>query len=263
MLIKAENDLDMAYLSLKQLLELYDATDFVVESPEILPMPETDSTEDHTKIFDDASTRLPQILGAELRVESARKSLAIARGAYYPSFSLRFSIASSYSSSRERVVFQDGRPVAGQDGSPLFERYPFWEQFDDNRNTGLGFSLSIPIFNALRVRYNVKSAKLNVRNYELELQRTKNTLYKEIQQAQADAGGQLKNYYATQKNVEAMQESFRYTEKKFDVGAVTSTDYVVAKNNLFKAQSDNIQAKYQYVFKMKVLDFYKGLAIVL
>ena len=262
-LIKSENDLEIAYLSLKQLLELYDAPDFTVVAPEILPMPGTEPIGGHEKIFDEASTRLPQILGAELRVESAKKSLAVARGAYYPSLSLRFSIASSYSSSRERFVFKDGNPVVGPDGNSLVERYPFWEQFNDNRNTCLGFSLSVPIFDALRVRYNVKNAKLNVRNYELELQRTKNTLYKEIQQARADANGQLKNYHATQKNVEAMRESFRYTEKKFDVGAVTSTDYVVAKNNLFKAQSDNIQAKYSYVFKMKILDFYKGLPITL
>ena len=248
----AKNNLEINYITLAQLLELPGTQDFVVARPQLPELPsEFGESTSLQGVYENALSFQPIVKGAELRLESARKYLSIANGQYYPSLSLSASLSSRYSNTN-------------MDPSTGYQRaFPFWEQWSNNQSTGISLNLSIPIFSGLQVRSDVRNAKLNVRTYELELQRTKNNLYKEIQQAQADAKGQLKNYHASQKNVEAMRESFRYTEKKFDVGAVTSTDYVVAKNNLFKAQSDNIQAKYQYVFKMKILDFYKGLQITL
>jgi outer membrane protein len=248
----AKNNLDINYITLTQLLELPDARNFAIAKPQLPELPsEFGESTSVQGIYENALSFQPTVKGAELRLESARRYLSIAKGQYYPSLSLSASISSRYSNTN-------------MDPSTGYQRaFPFWDQWSNNQNTGVSLNLSIPIFSGLQIRSEVKNAKLNVRTYELDLQRTKNNLYKEIQQAQADAAGQLKNYHASQKNVEAMRESFRYTEKKFDVGLVTSTDYVVAKNNLFKAQSDNIQAKYQYVFKMKILDFYKGLQITL
>lgn len=88
-------------------------------------------------------------------------------------------------------------------------------------------------------------------------------LYKEIQQANNDAFAFYERYLASERNVKAMEESFRYVQQKFDVGALNTTDYSVAKANLFKAQSEYFQSKYQYVFQLKILDFYKGKPISL
>lgn len=240
-LVKAQNELRTAYLILKQLLELNDENSFDVTIPEILTLPES-FNENLQAIYNEALNIMPEIKGSELRLKMAEKGLDIARGSYFPSLSLSASVNTRYSSAHD---------------------YSFWKQFREERGETVGIGLSIPIFGGLQTRTQVKNAKLSITHYNLELQRTKNELYKSIQQAQIDASGYLKSYQAAQKNVDAIKEAFYYTEKKFEAGSVTSTDYTVAKNNLFKAESDLIQAKYQYIFKVKILDFYKGLAITL
>jgi len=102
-----------------------------------------------------------------------------------------------------------------------------------------------------------------VMSKELDVQNTKNALRKEIEQAYTNAVAALKKYMASNKAVESMQEAFRYTEEKFNVGMVNSVEYNQAKNNLTKAQSDLAQAKYDYIFRTKILDFYNGIPIQL
>ncbi|MDR1056154.1 MAG: TolC family protein [Prevotellaceae bacterium] len=255
-LIRAQNDLAIAFVSLKQLLELNAENDLDIITPEILSVPEDFNDEGLEKIYQHALLTQPDIKSSQLRLESAEKTLAIAKGAYYPTLSFSASYNTMYSNSPIGIdtTVMPYRPMPS---------HSIWKQFREKHGEMIAFNLSIPIFRGLQIRTQVKNARLNIRNYELELQKTKNTLYKSIQQAQTDAMGYLKSYQASVKNVGAIKEAFRYTEKKFNVGSVTSTDYIVAKNNLFKAESDVIQAKYQYIFKMKILDFYKGLPIKL
>jgi outer membrane protein len=92
----------------------------------------------------------------------------------------------------------------------------------------------------------------------LNLENEKNILFKEIQQASTDALAALKKYYATTKSLSALQESFRYTEQKFGLGMVTTLDYTTAKTRLAKAETELLQSKYDFIFKTKILDFYKG-----
>ena len=258
-IVKAENDLDMAYLNLKQMLELYDAPDFKITSPEILTVP--DPGENRTdNIFSDAVDRMPEVKSAQLQVESSKKSLDIASGGLYPTLGMFAYYSSAYSSAGKKV--ENTKTSDGRD-TVVIVNAPFGYQMKENNNLRIGLSLSIPIFNGLQARTGVKNAQLGVKNSELNLQKVKNTLYKDIQQASADVQAQYKNYAASQKNVDLMTESFRYSETRLDVGAITSTDYIVAKNNLFKAKSDCVQAKYQYIFQLKILDFYKGLVIKL
>ena len=102
---------------------------------------------------------------------------------------------------------------------------------------------------------------MNVENYQYQLEATKKQLYKNIQQAYTDAVASLKKFNVSIKAVASTEESFRYTEQKFNVGMVTSVDYNAAKTQLLSAQSGMSQAKYEYVFKTKVLDFYKGIPL--
>jgi outer membrane protein len=111
------------------------------------------------------------------------------------------------------------------------------------------------------VNRNISNTKLAVENSLYSLEGTKKQLYKDIQQAYADASAALKKYNASQKAVNSMEESFRYTEQKFNIGMVTPVDYNASKTQLLKAQSDLAQSKYEFVFKTKVLDFYRGIPL--
>ena len=139
----------------------------------------------------------------------------------------------------------------------------FEEQLKNNKNFGLGFSMNIPILNGWQVNKNILNSKLAVENSQYTLEGTRKELYKDIQQAYSDAVAALKKYYASAKAVESTEESFRYTEQKFNVGMITPVDYNAAKTQLLNSQSEMSQSKYEYIFKTKVLDFYKGLPLTL
>ena len=115
----------------------------------------------------------------------------------------------------------------------------------------------------MMVSTNISNAKLGVMNNELALETAKMDLYKSIQQAYADAKAARRKYLATETALVSMQESFKYTEEKFEVGMVNTVDYNIEKTRLTNTQSDLLQAKYDYIFKMKVLDFYRGIPIKL
>jgi outer membrane protein len=127
----------------------------------------------------------------------------------------------------------------------------------------LGLSLSIPILSGRVISTNIRNAALGVRQAEIDMKSRQQALYKDIQQANNDALSAFERYRATLQNTKSMEESFRYVQQKLDVGMLNGTDFTVAKTNLFRAQSDNLQAKYQYVFQLKILDFYRGIPITL
>ncbi len=141
--------------------------------------------------------------------------------------------------------------------------YPFADQMKDNLSTTLSLGLRIPIFNGWMASTNISNAKLSVMNSQLALETQRNNLYKQIQQSYADAVAARKKYLATQQALVSMEESFMYTEQKFEVGLVNTVDYNAAKNRLTQTQSDLLQAKYDYIFKMKILDFYRGISLAL
>ena len=125
----------------------------------------------------------------------------------------------------------------------------------------VGISLSIPIFNRFATRNRIRSARLQRDNYALQLENTKKTLYKEIQQAWYNASAAESKYASSEVATAASQASFELTSKKYENGTATAVAYNEAKQNLLKAQSDELQAKYEYIFRSKILDFYKGIEI--
>lgn len=127
----------------------------------------------------------------------------------------------------------------------------------------MGFGLSIPIFNNWRSNTSIRNARLNVKNSEIELKLQHQNLLKDIQQAYNDALASFERLGAAKQNMEAAKESFKYTQEKFNVGMLGGTDYTVAKTNLFKAESEYLQSKFQYIFQLKVLDYYKNIPITL
>ena len=254
-LINYQNNLAASYLTLSQLLELPTPDGFMIEVPllSIEPTEMIDGVVDD--IYDGAQKVRPEIKGAELRLTAAEYDLSIAKGARMPRLNLNTSFSSGYSDIRQKLLGID--PLTG----PQYGPYSFWDQVNDNISYGLGFTLSIPIFNNFQVSKNIQNSRLNFASSQYTLESSKKTLYKNIQQAYLDATGSLKQYQSGVKALASMEEAFRYTEQKLNVGMVTSVEYNSAKTDLLNAQSDLAVAKYQFLFKTKVLEFYKGLPI--
>jgi outer membrane protein len=134
----------------------------------------------------------------------------------------------------------------------------FGKQLDINSRASFGLSLNIPVFNRFETRNSIKIAKNNLRAAELELENTKKTLYKEIQQAWFNAKTALEKYYASSETLKQSEIAYDYAEAKFNYGKSTVYEYNEARLNKLSAISNQLQAKYNYLFCVKILDFYKG-----
>lgn len=238
--VSASNNVRTNYLTLTQLLDLPGSEEFAVS--DAVPSDSLAMEGYSVESVYSAALSLPVIKSAELALEKSKIDYKIQKGSAYPTISL---------SAGYGTYFSDG--VNGA----------FFSQFNDNRNPSMSFSLSIPIFNGWRTNTSIRNAKLNIKNAEFTLQKSKRDLYKEIQLAYNEAVNAYTQYNAAYQNLTAAKESFSNTENKFNVGVLNGTDYIVAKNNLFKASSDFYQSKYQFLFQIKILDFYKGAAITL
>ena len=277
-LVNTENQLELSYLTLSQLLDLgFDSIE--IEKPTI-PDPEFSlQLETPEQIYNEALQKLPQIRSAELKMKSAEKGLAIARGYRSPRLTLSGIYSTGYSSQRQSLagITPDTPILTGfaDDGAGnTFAVYSYNYKYDystpsfnkqlkDNNSKNISFNLTLPIFNNWQTNYSVSSAKINSLNSRYAYELAEQQLQKEIQQAYTDATTSYKKYLAAKKSVTASQESFKYIQQKFDLGMVTSVDFNLAKNNLARARSELIKAKYEYVFRMKIIDFYRGVPIKL
>lgn len=273
--IDAENNLQISLLTLSQLLDLPTFEGFQVQKPEISIDVEAVKLQPAQQTYEYAVINQPDIKSAEIRLESSAKAIDIARGGYYPRLSLGSSWGSGYSGANKVGIdpFYNNIPLGvTQSGETVYrsvldygsyEIKPFSDQFDENKNQALDFSLSIPLFNGWIVRDAVAKAKIAYETSEIDLQVKKNDLRKIIQQSYVDAIASYKKHNSATKNVKAAQEAFKYAQQKFDVGIINSVLYNEAKKNLNKAQSELVQARYDFVFKTKVLDFYMGKPLTL
>lgn len=266
-----ETQLEMAIITLAQLLDIPNPEEFSIVVPQInitdisVPM----NAED---IYRYALNHQPSILSAALRVESAKKSYQIAKGAYSPTLTFGASLGTGYSGASRQF---SGMQYIGLDtigittGTPpdyvlapmfeyLYEPLSFKDQLNRNFNRVIGFNLSIPIFSAFQISSNVKRSKINIMMAETSLRQSQLNLQKTIYQSQFDAQSALKRYYAALKQEEAAKEVFKLAEERFELNDLTLLEYQDAKTKLVQAQSETLQAKYEYIFKMKILDFYLG-----
>lgn len=279
-IVNFENNLSLSLLNLAQIIEVENSDNFYVLKPDIDNIHIEAVAMSVDQIYREAIHTMPQIESAECRTESAYMSLMVAKGARYPRLNLSASYGTGYSNARKMI--QDvsfGDPYIS--GFVLDDNYeilhnvyqfatnysfvtrPFSDQIKDNASAAVGFSLSIPIFNGWQIKSNVNNSRLLYDQSIIQLTQAKKDLYKDIQQAHADAEAAVKKYYATQKTLEAMQKSFEYMQQRFDVGLLNSVDYNIAKNNLTRTQSELVRAKYDFIFKQKILDFYRGVQIKL
>ncbi len=244
-LTDAENNLKIAYLDLSQLLNFENTDDFEILFPKIPDITLRNNISEVGEVYNTALEVLPEIKGAELRVKSSERNVSINYGKISPSVFFGYSYDSWYNELQPNPLNPN-------------TNYAYGDQIQDNAAHVIYIALRVPLFNRWQTGNSIGQAKINLADSKLNLELQKQNLYKNIQQARTQAIAALDRYKANLVAVESTQEAFRYTEQKFQVGLVDILEYKTAKNNLNKAKSDLAQAKYEYIFRTKILEFYRG-----
>ncbi|MDR1417221.1 MAG: TolC family protein, partial [Prevotellaceae bacterium] len=226
----AENDVILSLLTLQQLLELHDSSNFNIEIPNLPDSAELllENLPSSEKIYGEALTVKPQIREAELQLEGSKYSLSVAKSAYWPQLSLSMGISDRY--------FRANNPIIPNES--------FSTQLGDNLQEYVGLSLRIPVFNRFATRNSVRTAQIGINSRQLALEDVKKTLYKEIQQAYHNAVAAQKSYRAAQKSVVAAREAFRYADSKYQTGKSSVYEFTEAKTTLTRSLSEESQAKF-------------------
>ena len=273
-LVATENSLTLSLLSLTQLLQIEYSSGFDIVD-EDFPIPSLEMLNiTNDEVYSKALETQYLIKRYENRIFSAEKDLSIAKGNYSPSLSLVYQFSSRYLKEKQRSMISDGEAympigrvastgelVTSLDKMPIYagyEQYPFWDQVNDGKGQYLGVNLRIPIFNKLQVRNNVRLKKIQLKQAELEMEIQKNQLRQNIEKAKADANASLKSYKASEKSLESLTEAFKYSQHKRNVGLISEYDFNQSRTRLVKAQSTILRAKYDYIFKTKILEYYFG-----
>jgi outer membrane protein len=266
----AENNLSISMLNLKQLMNLDSVTNFFIVRPNINVEDGQLLTNSIQYIYETSVKTQPNIKSGEYSILSAEKSLAASKGKISPSISFNASMGTGTSGLAKDIlgVSYKGYQLSGitNKGDSVFtpvtqlitRKTSFEDQFKNNVNKSIGFTINIPLFNGLQTNTAIKNAKLNALNARFAQDLVKQNLYKTISQAYVSAKASLNKYVATKLSVDAANESFKYAQQKFDAGVISAFDFSTSKNRLFSAESNMLQAKYDYIFKLKVLDYYQG-----
>ena len=268
--LESKNRWELSILTLQQLLDLDPSQEFDIALPDMSIAEGAKVESTPGQIYDAATAIMPEIKAAGHRLKSSEQGLAIARGSLSPTLSLGGSYGTGYSDGRSRPLNStfngydtlaytvSGEGVLFPDYQSTFETTPFSDQIKDNINQNIGFNLSIPIFNGWQSRTSIKLATIALKNAEYEVQIQKQQIKENIERAYLDAVAALKKFRASKRTVASLQESFSYSKKKFDVGLITALEFNDSKNKLAKASSELLQAKYDYLYKTKILDYYQG-----
>ncbi len=243
----AKNNLKLSVLNLGQLLDMDSVTNFDIVVPANLTVDEMKVLQSVDYVYAQAEQNRPDIKYAENLAKGAEKGLIVTRSERYPTLSIAGQVYTYYSQ-----ALISPQPLMGYPGKSLSE------QLKGNVSKAIGLNLSIPIFSRYSIQRDISNAKISVLDAQYRVRQTELDLYKTIQQAHTDAIAAFDKYKSAEESVKSNQEAFNYADQKFNVGMVNSVDYNVAKNNLTKAKSDLIQAKYEFIFKTRILDFYLG-----
>ena len=230
----------LSILDIVQALELETVDGFDVVSPdefqtsENLPIPSQETT------YDFALQHQPKMEAANLRLEKSYIDVKASKSAWYPSLSLFAGYSTGYYN-----YFTSG-----------YQNQPFADQINNNGRTSFGLRLSVPIFNAMQTKYKVEMTKLSIENQELAISTTKKELKKEIQQAYYNAIAAEQKFNAADETFQSADIAYRYSNESFEAGKTTLLELNESKNRLFKSESEMLQAKYEYLYRIKVLNYY-------
>jgi len=277
-IINAENNVSIAVLQLKQFLQIPAEEQFDIVTPDF----EKDKYDfvpySVGEVYAQAESIQPEIKSADLRIESAELGIKVAKADLIPNlglqaqFNTNFSDLNSIPTGEYETVTQDPFPIGYLQSDPtqVVNSFPYSQevpvrevqniptQWVDNRGWSVGFNIGIPIFNGWQTQSNIQRAKIEMDYAKISAKESRNQLRQTIETAYYDAQSAIKVYDAAMRQVEALEESFRVKEKSYNLGAVNYVDYQVASFNLFSAKSNLVRSKFDYIFKLKVLDFYLG-----
>lgn len=275
--VNAENQLQLDKLTLLQLMETPIRDDFEIERQELKDLfPETPiPSGDIDKI---SESFMPQIKSASLSTLAAAYSLKMAKSAWLPKLTLTGILKTGYSSLRSNITqntsyntetigyvnSSPSQPVIGVVPVTTLNRQNevLSDQLKNNFSQSVGFNLSVPIFNNLQVKSNVAIARNNLINAKLNEKQVKNDLRKSIETAYTNQVSSGKKLVATQEQMALEKQTYHDMEKKYLAGAADATDFLVEKNNFNRVSMSLIQARYDYVLKTKIVDFYLGKPII-
>jgi outer membrane protein len=248
-IVSAENMVLISRINLAQMLQITDYENFDI-SEETFEVPPSDILSNSSKeIYEKALTFREDIKFSQSNVDLANEDLEIAKGAYYPTLSAFFNYNTRYSD-------QNYDPLTG-------DLIGFKDQMWLNDGISYGAQLNIPVFNGFSVRNNVKRSEISVKKAELQLQQDKLTLETNVNQAYVDVKSYSKAYEAAQKTLEARRLAYEYSKEKYNAGLMNAFDYSQAQSRVDDAEAQVISAKYNYIFRLKVLEYYFGIPIVL
>lgn len=245
--VASENAVTQAYLILKTTLQIPIEQDFKIEQPTIsIPGPETLILEPYNVIVQQAISTQPSVKAGELQLQSAALDIELAKVGKLPSVSLNASTGTNFANLSQ---------IAGGAG--------YFGQLNENLNGSVGVFINIPIYDRGATNTAVEQAKLRQLTQQISNRRIRQNIETQVQQALADAKAAAKQMQAAQKTLDASQKAFDNTKKRYEIGATTLLDFNTSQNNLNQAEFNLIIAKYDYIFKLKILEFYQGKKITL
>lgn len=273
--ISAHGNVVQALLNMKAYLSLDAATEFDVETPPVDKIP-VDKIGDlqPESVYALAMANMPQQKYNAFKLKAAQRSAAAAKGALYPTISLYGSLGSGYNSRTQEITGSSSAyipvgkvNVGGTEYTvtsynpysfPDYKKQGFFSQLNQNFRQSVGLSISVPIFNGYAARTGYQRSRISIKSLELQQQLDNLTLKQNIYQAYNAAVVALEKFNASKKTVEATERTYNYAKKRYDVGMLSTFELITNQNNLFRAKLDYSLNQYDYVFKMKVLEYYKG-----
>ena len=240
---QADNNTRLAILTLTQLLELPTPDNFSIVRPnldEIVGLVELDRLVTPDQVYAEALGVKPEILSQQLRLKGTEHSIKIAQAGNYPTLSLSGGLGTNYYT------------TSG------FKSDNFSTQLKNNFSQYVGLNLNVPIFNRFQTRNNIRSARIDLENQQLQLENTKKTLYKEIQQVYYNALNAQTKEKSSKEAVNSSKDAFTLMQAKYENGKATITEFNESKNNYLKSESDLVQARYENLYQHALLEFYRG-----
>ncbi len=271
--ISARGNTEQSILSLKSYMPIDAAAAFEIDTPpvELIPVEKISDLQPEN-VYASAMANMPQQRVNDFKLKAVKKSSAAAKAGMYPTISVYGSLGSGFNSRAKEVTGSSivNTPfgtvnVSGTDYSVFapFTNYDYSKtallrQLNENFRQSVGLSLSVPIFNGGSLRTAFERSKINIRNQELQKELDDQKLKQDIYQAYNAAMVAMEKFNAGKKSLQTAERSFSFAQKRYDVGMLTTLDLITNQNNLFRAKLENALNQFDYVFKMKVLEFYKG-----
>ncbi len=252
-----QNQLKKDKLSLLQAMDAPVNEDFDISVPDITQLQTAIVLPDIQSIYDYALQNMPEVKEQQNRIKISQLNAKITKANYYPILALSANL------NARATFFKPYNTTAFDFATYQFVNKrvapdDFFTQYNRNLGKTVGITLQVPIFTRFSVRSNVANANLEILNQELQLKNVQNQLVKDIQQAYIDVQNAQERYNSLQNQLKSLEKAYQYAQKRFEAGAINSVDLLTTQNNLQRTQSEILQAKYNLVFRSKVLDFYQG-----